>query len=457
MNFLSRFRANRRRKRRIKAAKADTTPLREFVYLDDVSVYSLLASRKGPLATEYTDTQTNSLSSELDGKVGVNAAVVSSEVASKLASAQSQSSQVLRKSTIQAAFKELREGEEDRLIIQSRTRSIPPQINSWEQLEKSVASSSIGDWIIRPDELERGGLIEVEVQLEADAIFRATSIITTVRSIIEENSEVFSPTYSSIQEVAALNRILDNLLAGLIPVRCRAIDYQVVEIRGTEYLVHNEIIAQLPKDPKYAPKRLYIVGVTEERLFWKDIRRVLFADLHFQAMCRLTYSGFRKTWVPVKLVNVLRDIFPDLAQQIEQLGQAALNMRAMVEAQEKDTKQRKTAALVSYGLNLSAYLGGEVKKDEIIANCTDWEEPEEGDLQSQRAAFDVVTRFVSEKLGKSSPDRLTTAQLRSTALESAGLGLSTDSKHRQAPLSKSESANKKEEFVLDTEIVAIYW
>jgi hypothetical protein len=43
--------------RRRWAAKNEKGMLREFVYLDEVSVYSLIASRLGPIAAEFTDTQ----------------------------------------------------------------------------------------------------------------------------------------------------------------------------------------------------------------------------------------------------------------------------------------------------------------------------------------------------------------------------------------------------------------
>ena len=56
--------------RRLKPQKAPEPPsglLREFVYLDEVSVYSILASRKGGIATEFTESQTASLNSDVGG------------------------------------------------------------------------------------------------------------------------------------------------------------------------------------------------------------------------------------------------------------------------------------------------------------------------------------------------------------------------------------------------------
>lgn len=46
-----------RRRRRRAARQLEGAPLREFVYLDEVSVYSLVASRMGSVATEHTATE----------------------------------------------------------------------------------------------------------------------------------------------------------------------------------------------------------------------------------------------------------------------------------------------------------------------------------------------------------------------------------------------------------------
>jgi hypothetical protein len=63
-------------------------------------VYSLVASRLGPIAAEFTETETRSLQSELSGSVGANAGIAKSEVSSRMQAAESQGSQVLRKSML---------------------------------------------------------------------------------------------------------------------------------------------------------------------------------------------------------------------------------------------------------------------------------------------------------------------------------------------------------------------
>src|SRR4051794_15457514 len=106
-----------RRKRQAK--KYASGPLREFVYLDEVSVYSLIASRKGPIATDYRDTTSTLLRSELEGTVGANAGVAKSEVASRIESSQSRETHSVRKAVIQSTFRELYDAEQGQLALRS--------------------------------------------------------------------------------------------------------------------------------------------------------------------------------------------------------------------------------------------------------------------------------------------------------------------------------------------------
>lgn len=87
-----------RRRRRRRAFKKHPD-LREFVYLDDVSVFSLIASQLGPVATEFTSTEAASLQGEISGTFGANIGIQKAEASSRLQTEQTQTSQVVRRST----------------------------------------------------------------------------------------------------------------------------------------------------------------------------------------------------------------------------------------------------------------------------------------------------------------------------------------------------------------------
>ena len=459
LTLIEKYRARRRRKKRVNAAKALDTVLREFVYLDEVSVYSLLASRQGALASEYTDIRSDSLRGELDSSLGVSSPVMKAGLSSKLETTQSQSSQVLRKSTVQAAFKELYEGEENKLAVKpiDGTSSLP-RVTGWDDLQTSGDDARFDGWIVRPAELKRGKLVEFEVELRTDFVHRVASMITAFREMVEDSPEVLSMAdHPEFKQVAEISRILDRFLIGLIPIRCRILDYRSVSVGGEELLIHNEILSQLVSDPVHEPQNVYLVGVIEERLFWKDVRRVLFSGSHFRVMCRVGLEGLRDSWNPVKLTDVLRDVAPDLAQKIDQFGQIALMLGANQETAVDSTVIQFRSALVSYGVALSADLGHPLGASDLeeLPYLSQLSTEQCLDLGLRREAFEKMACHVSET-AQVELDRTTAANLRVSSLLDAGLGL--DGRPILAtPVSPQPEAAATEGVFVDAEIVAIYW
>ncbi len=180
-----------RRLRRTRAQDYSYEPLREFVYLDEVSVYSLLASRKGSIATEFTESQTTSLNSNVGGEIGIGFAGAMASLESSRQSSRIQASQVLRKSVIQTSFKELYEIERASLAMKPLESDKAPELTEISELESRFESLASEMWIIEPDAMRRGQLLEVEVELEADPIFRMASVITTIQELIEDNEFLF--------------------------------------------------------------------------------------------------------------------------------------------------------------------------------------------------------------------------------------------------------------------------
>jgi hypothetical protein len=232
LNLRARVVAWLRRWRRTRAAKRQKAPLREFVYLDDVSIYSLVASRLGPIAAEFTETETKSLQSEITSSVGASAGVAKSDVRSRMQSGESQGSQVLRRSIVQTTFKELYELEEDTLAMTPMSADLDaPEILSVADLEAAARRSAFDGWIVNPKRMARGQLLELEVDLEAEPVYRMSAVVTAVLEIMQDIESLGPEGYGQLTEVHFVNRILEKLLAGLVPVRGRAVDYDVVVLR----------------------------------------------------------------------------------------------------------------------------------------------------------------------------------------------------------------------------------
>lgn len=417
--------------------------MREFVYLDEVSVFSLIASRLGPIATEFTENQRASLKAEV-GTVG---------------SSLEAGSQVLRKSTVQTSFKELYELEMDSFAFRPIEHQVMlPRIKN---IQEAIATKDIliaDGLLVDPENLRRGTLIEAEVQLEASDIFRVSSVLSTILEIIDENPAMFGVETTNFSEGKAAGRVLDKLLVGLVPVSGVAVDYRVVVVDNKEWIAHRELLHSLTDSESLQTLPLHIVGVAEQSQFWKDVRRVLFSNARFRVLCRLAQDGLKPSWTPVKLAHILDLVKPGLGDQIDTLGSVVLASMVSASASDQSDDRRKLArdALVRYAILLGEHCKKEITINDLAAagvpsehDCDDF-----GTVEARRRAFNQVSKFLKERF-ELDFDPLLLAQYRTVALVEAGLDLT--GKPLPAKTGAAAATESMEKRFLDSEFVAIYW
>jgi hypothetical protein len=447
---------NRRRRKptsEVPRELRDLAELREFVYLDDVSVYSLLASLYGAVPKEFTDTETASLRNEFNAGFGA-AGPLKADIGAKRESGLTQQSQVVRMSNIQSTFKELYDLQRDSFVI----APIPPATELPPiELPPSLLDERLSrhGWIIDPELLCRGDLIELQVELEAEAIYRMTSVISSLMEIMRESPQLLA-RYGN-DEATQMIGILQKLLAGLVPVRGRAVDYQVLELDHRRYLVHVDLLPALAAGLSSKPQPLFVVGVTEERLYWKDIRRVLYSNSSFRVLCRIGRGGLNTSWTPVKSVDMLRSVSPSVAEQIAKFSQIALDaINANPVALDEDAPERKAmrSALIAYANEMLKRLGKDASASDLVEidKIATEGQGQHGTIEERRAAFGRVDKYLANTLGLAiSPDDSVAVRTESLRVVGFGPGGFRGSSRTPAPHSIAD------EFLLDTELIAIYW
>lgn len=458
MSLRSRFQAWRRTRRRKRAAQRERTTLREFVYLDEVSVYSLIASRLGAIATEFTDTETATLASEVRGSVGVGAGGIKASLGSKLQSTEVRGSQVLRKSIVQTTFKELYDLETP--LLKSPANLPTPQA-SWNPNGKKLAMRlrELGaPWVVDVQQLERGHLVELEVELEAETIYKNSVIVSTVMDLMQESPELQAfLSLGQRRQWESTVRILERLLAGLVPVRARAVDYRVVQAEEGAFLVHRAVVDQLTEHADFESAPLTIVGVAEETLFWKDIRRVLFSNARYRILSRIARSGIQESWTPVKLAHVLADVSPELGDCLEMLNRSFNELSAQDDSEGAADSTGMTAALQSYATEVAKELGVQLPADFAVESLYASGLPQLSESVSElREAFAPVTRYFESKAGEKI-DPNVRAQLRKSALSKAGLNYDDTALTNPTPQVLEFAGTPSAHRYLDVEFIAIYW
>ena len=480
MNLLTRLQVWWRRRKLKKAAKnQQAPPLREFVYLDEVSVYSLNASRLGSVAADFTETRSSSVQSELSGSIGAGAVgTPTAGLNSRLLSGQSRESQATRTATVQSAFKELYEFElelDSFAMSPVPERLDPPSTKDFEALRAETQKAGPNSWVVDPEALRRGRLVEAEVELEADATFRASAVISAFVGMAESEPGMFGDVKDALAQGKGLRRIIEELLVGLVPVRGRVVDYKVVEIEGRDWIVHRRLFEQLDK-PDLPERPLYVVGVAEQGSFRKDLRRILFSNARFRVLVRMGQEGLRDTWTPVKLAHVIEPVVPDLASQLNSFGP---EMMAAISdgAAEADSgaelqQQLGQRAMVSYAERLAARNDYEMDATDLreLESITEEYSVSFDTAPRRQQAFSEVDSFLNDRFGWPT-DPEAEAECRSDALQESGLDVfgqpalpaATHETLSALPTSDSSSHGgvatsvDGEERYLDSEIVAIYW
>lgn len=446
---------SRRKRAQAVAEVPERRSLREFVYLDEVSLRSLLVSQKDTIPEDVSRAISVAEEAELTGNVSAGVTTVGkAEAGSRYQTSNSSTVQTSRKAIVQTLFKELRDEKDLDYALVVRTKPVQ-RFKSAEEILSTVDSALA----VPASCFERGALVEIEVTLEVDPVFKLGTLISEYTAMAEENPAMFEQAgevgRSMLREAQPINKILQRLLAGLIPIRAQAVRYSVVPAGGREYVVHNDAIADL--DVERRP--LEIVGVTEHLGYWKDIRRVLFSSGRFTMLCRVSRDGLQKTWTPVKLADLFREVAPTLVDQINASSRAMSGMStpatddAHSETLSKALSFYKDKLLSASGSGLSTT--AEKGLAAIIAELT----AEAISPSKQRQAFAKVRDFISDSIGGSTPEGDADLHARQEARKEAGLSFFPSLEVQPfAPTSRvPTSCDYGDKRLLDVEVVAIYW
>ncbi|NKX93960.1 hypothetical protein HF995_11885 [Sanguibacter hominis ATCC BAA-789] len=430
-------------------------PLREFVYLDAVSLHSLLVSQTDTIPEAITQAISRADEAERIGTVGASVGSeligkAESQVSARYQTSNSDSTQSSRKAVIQTLFKELRELPLDfRLVAPADS---PEQFATFEEVAK--AKPNIAD---RAVSFSRGTLLEVEVVLAVDPVFKLGAMMNEWSAMADDFPGMFANhgTLGFLRESAPIMKVLDRFLAGLIPIKATAVNYVVVTVAGVEYVAHKDAVAGLGIDAK----PLRITGVTEHLGFWKDVRRVLFSEARFNMLCRVSRDGLHDKWTPVKLADLFSEVAPGFVDQINAVRSPTAADGPVGSAQAQGPVIAD--ALVRY-------------RDAIVpgtAICTDETNRAfvrlvaqistgSTDAVAQREGFDLVREFAETHMGAQTPTPEDDLRARREARAAAGLELfPTPALSIAAPTPgpPEQTTDRTDERILDTEIIAIYW
>lgn len=445
---------------------------REFIYLDETSVYSLYASRVAPIKAEFTDTLTRARQSEVGGSMNPAAGAMGGGVTARAMSSQSRQSQVVSRAIVQTTFKELLEKERSDLTLQHVSGSGEPTgVENLQSLwDEDGGQSRLEDLknkglVLQPGALARGELLEIEVELQPEIAFQFSSVMQALAGMARKSPDLFGTNEGEIEELNGISGIIEELLVGLIPLRGRAVDYWVVTFNtpgSTKLIVHNRLLESLEDDTGFKRHPLFVVGDAEESSFWRDIRRVLFAKQRYMVLCRVARDDLRKFWVPLKLQEVVSSLFPELGDEIDKVsrgdlfktGGAGLD-EAGNDAHERLTVEdglRAHASWIAESNNTRLSEDDEAALVSIAeARVNDFE-----NMEDKRETFRQVEKYMGDTHGvEIDPDEAQRSRERALS-EDGGHGATAPNPESDTVLPVNAEGTD-DGYFLDCEFVAIYW
>jgi hypothetical protein len=431
----------------------------EFVYLDEVSVFSLLASKKGHVVESLQESSSHEVQGEASGQLtglvaGAGARVLASE---------RKETQVIRKAIIQSRFVELQS------CTKGDVRFDLEKKVSRDAWPTNLAALKSDRQLCCEIDIQRGDLLALRIEVRPEEIFAVHAVGSAILPMIEKERPLFGGVEGQeIETSHAVMRVLDALMAGLVPLRGRVVDYSVATIDGKPFLVHQEAIkaVQTNQDGPFHLSALDVVAVLDRGLFWKDLRRVLFEHQEYVAFCRVHSGDLLKEWNPLKLAPLLGSMNPALGKALERLPRdvPALFRLGITQAMDSAAQPDHSDRIATLVQEIGKRIGKDQSKDLTLTRIGKEMQRAGPDfptnLATRRKVIENVLRIAfPEGLEAISNDEL--AALRAKYLDapptstrfSAGGQDAVDDASRTG----QGNAASNDPLILECEVIALYW
>ncbi|MTJ67019.1 hypothetical protein [Nocardia seriolae] len=287
---------------------------REFIYLDEVSVVSLLAGLQGEIKEAVTDTLSRTEDHSVGGTVGEAKARASIE--SRLGASRTSTNEVVRRAVIQSTFRDLWRRDVGVLLhnISGIKRRLRKPIHSFRDLEKALRRLKKAKLAVPLSDIHRGDIVEMDVKIEADQFFKLITIGTTMLDLVNGREDLFGTSdVEDFRKVAPMIDVLRELLVGLVPMRGLATSHSVIEVAGEPVVIATELLGN---EVRKGARPLELVGFAESDSFWRDLRRTLFSGSTFTVYARAEGPALSSPWSPMKIADILESLSPDFRDQV---------------------------------------------------------------------------------------------------------------------------------------------
>lgn len=286
--------------------------LREFVYLDEISVYSLTSAPDMPPPVTMSESADSTTGEVMSGHIEGGAPIVAkANVSGELNSSRTRGLQIQRQFNIQSQFARLHGLYRPTFLMAAEGGELKSGKTS--NLSDALRQLEVQHRAVRATDLTRGALTETRVSLRAHHTFDVTVFIRIMGGLFKKYPEFAEIDPSMLQTVMDGGELLAELMEDLVPIEGRSTTHAIVtDTDGELWVAEVDAIGAI-YDGDLTTDPLLVVGVAETNSFWKDTRRILHAEAEFDVLGRVSRTGLQDEWTPVKMVDTFKRIIPSVA------------------------------------------------------------------------------------------------------------------------------------------------
>lgn len=361
---------------------------REFIYLDEVSVISLLAGLQGEIKESVTNTLARADETSVSASIAGPGNAAS--LGSKFGSTRTTTNEVVRRAVIQSTFRDLWQRDIGVLLHDTTgmKEKVRKPIADLADLERSMPRLKKSKLVVALNDIRRGDLVEMDLAIEADQFFKMVTVGSTFLDLMEGRESLFGVSANDLRQVAPMIEVLKELSVGLVPVRGLSTSHCVIDLGG-ESLVIAKVL--LTPGLLAESRPLELVGFAESGSFWRDLRRTLFSGATYTAYARVERAVLETPWTPIKIADLLESVSPGLRDEVAApFEKLSAGLRSADEDSDADELARFQLEGFADELRsaLDIQVDGTVLESVIVASGRDVAEA--ATLVDQRRAFESV-------------------------------------------------------------------
>jgi hypothetical protein len=223
----------------------------------------------------------------------------------------------VRRAVIQSNFRDLWRSDVGVLLhdTESNGRTWKRQISTLPELKRELKSLRKGKLAVELTSIKRGNILEMNIRLEADRLFKIITVGTNLLGLVDGKEELFGLLGKEMDKASPTIQVLKELSVGLVPVCGISRSHCVIEVDGKSLVVATDVLAQ-GGELLASARELELVGFTEEGSYWRDLRRTLFSGSAYSAYVRVEKGATAQPWSPIKLADLFEGAVPGLGDAI---------------------------------------------------------------------------------------------------------------------------------------------